>query len=185
MIPKVNNHNGNELWYGKMRTVSVAEARFLKRRKSPGERPCTAAPIVGPKLFSSTKKMQVYSKMGSDLKELRLTRATLSSAHAEWGCKQRGTGPHWQAEWELGEWAPQQPLGCTNWLMYKPEHRCIHIQRGHSLPNGPDVHVDWSAHSLLLENLHGKPNYNQEVVCEHEIRTKGGNWMRSVASTGI
>lgn len=42
------------------------------------------------------------------------------------------------------------------------------------MPNGPDVHVDWSAHSLLLENLHGKPNYNPEVVCEHEIRTKQG-----------
>lgn len=53
------------------------------------------------------------------------------------------------------------------------------------MPNGPDVHVDWSAYSLLLENLHGKPNYNQEVVCEHEIRTKGGNWMSSVASIGI
>lgn len=52
------------------------------------------------------------------------------------------------------------------------------------MPNGPDVHVDWSAHSLLLENLHGKPNYNQEVVWEHEIRTKERNWMSFVASMG-
>lgn len=25
---------------------------------------------------------------------------------------------------ELGEWAPPQPPGCMNWLMYKPEHQC-------------------------------------------------------------
>jgi hypothetical protein len=69
--------------------------------------------------------------------------------------------------------------------MSKPEPGCIPIQREHCLPNEPDVHVDWSAHSLLSENLHGKPNYNQEIVCEHEIRAQGGSWMSAVASIGI
>lgn len=33
MITKVNKHIGKESWYGKMSTVSSAEARFLKRRE--------------------------------------------------------------------------------------------------------------------------------------------------------
>jgi len=39
MIIKINKHTGKESWYGKMRTISSAEAKSLKRRESSDERP--------------------------------------------------------------------------------------------------------------------------------------------------
>ena len=62
MITKGNKYITKESCYENMRTVSFAEARFLKRRESPKERPRTLTWIMCPQLFPLQGRLKSEAK---------------------------------------------------------------------------------------------------------------------------
>ena len=123
MIIKINKHAGKESWYGKMRTVSSAEAKLLKGRESPNER-LSSSLSCGSKspflLQGRCKSEQEGLKLGKAVADLWYF--VLSSCQGR--VQAKGNRTLQAVSQELEEWAPLQPPGCMNWLMYKPEHQC-------------------------------------------------------------